>query len=102
MKFENKMIVTAQNKRQLELIVGETLFVGDIVYLDDLSYQIGEEKKPDLLSYLYQEIPNTILIWDEDFGLNIRANLYAIDDQTLESVEEDLERLVIGTYGECN
>lgn len=102
MKFENKIVVTSENKRQLEGIIGETLNIGDVMYLNDIDYELGKEKKPDLLSYLYQELPNTVLIWDNEFGLNLRGNLYAIDDKLLSSVEADLDNILVGSYGGNN
>ena len=106
MNIENKVKVTKVNKALLESILGEKIRVNEVIYLqkEEMKYYLQELRPEtlDLLDYLYQDAPNMVLIWDERNGLNISANLYAISEETLEEIEPDLERIVIGNYGECN
>ena len=102
MKFENKVRVTKENLRIVESLVGEKCFVGDIVYLPNEDINEVENKELDLLSFLYQETDNYLLLWDKDFGLNVDANLLAFSPKIINELEKDIEGCILSNYGDCN
>ena len=103
MKFENKIRVTKENKVELENIIGDILFEGQIVYLEPSDFEfMNEVKNRDLLSYLYQETGNHILIWDSQFGLNVTANCFGFAPEQIKELETSLESCFIGNYGDNN
>lgn len=102
MKFENKVRVTKENQRLVESLIGEKVFIGDVVYLGDSDLNEVENNELDLLSFLYQETDKFLLIWDSEFGLNVDANKFAFDPKIINELEKDIDNCLMGTYGDCN
>jgi hypothetical protein len=102
MKFDNKVKVTKENQRLVESLIGEKCFVGDIVYLPNEDMNEVENNELDLLSILYQETDKFLLIWDEDYGINVDANKFAFSHKLISELEKDIDNCLLSNYGDCN
>jgi hypothetical protein len=102
MQFNNKVRVTKENQRLIENMIGEKCFIGDIVYLESSDLNEVEKEPLDLLSFLYQETTQYLLLWDEDYGMNVDANLLAFSPKIINELEKDIEGCILSNYGDCN
>ena len=102
MKFDNKVRVTKENQRLIENMIGDKVFVGDIVYLENNDLNEVEKNPLDLLSFLYQETNQYLLLWDENFGMNVDANKFAFSPTLISELEKDIDNCLISNYGDCN
>lgn len=95
--MSKKIRVNAQNQKQIECLIGEKVFINDIVYLP---YE--EETEIDLIGIICQEYDNYLSIWDEVNGMTVDSNLFHFDLATVKEFEPVLENMLLTTMEERN
>jgi hypothetical protein len=96
--IKQKIRVTASNQRLVEDIIGEKVFIDDIVYLP---YELPPVPV-DLIGIICQENEEYLTIWDEINFLNVDANLFSFDSETVESFMPILNNILLQQIGDLN
>lgn len=102
MQFNNKVRVTKENQRLIERLIGEKCFIGDIIYLENKDLEEVEKTPLDLLSFIYQETNDHLLLWDIEYGINVDANKFTFPSTIINELETVIDNCLMSVYGDNN